>query len=72
MIKYINEKTNIRIVLSGEESDEIYGKYKYFRDTPSFYEFDKERRLITDLYMFYNLRTDRTVPSNGIEVRAPF
>jgi asparagine synthase (glutamine-hydrolysing) len=73
MAKYIRDNTNIKVLLSGEGSDEIHGSYRYFRDAPSVEAFDEERhRLLDELYMFDNLRTDRTMASCGLEVRVPF
>uniref|UniRef100_A0A6C0C8Q2 asparagine synthase (glutamine-hydrolyzing) n=1 Tax=viral metagenome TaxID=1070528 RepID=A0A6C0C8Q2_9ZZZZ len=73
MAKYISQKTDIRVVLSGEGSDEIHGSYRYFRDAPNGLEFHRETiRLLKELYMFDNLRTDRTMSGNGLEVRVPF
>lgn len=73
MAKYISENTNIKVLLSGEGSDEIHGSYRYFRDAPNTEEFHLESiRLLKELYMFDNLRTDRTMSGNGLEVRVPF
>lgn len=73
MAKVIKEKSNIRVLLSGEGSDEIHGSYRYFRDAPNSDEFHKETiRLLEELYMFDNLRTDRTMSNSGLEVRVPF
>ena len=73
MAKYINKHSNIRVLLSGEGSDEIHGSYRYFRDAPNPSEFHSETiRLLKELYMFDNLRTDRTMSRNGLEVRVPF
>lgn len=73
MAKYIRENTDIRALLSGEGSDEIHGSYRYFRDAPSAKEFNDECiRLLEELYLFDNLRTDRTMAGNGLEVRVPF
>jgi asparagine synthase (glutamine-hydrolysing) len=73
MAKYINENTNIKVLLSGEGSDEIHGSYRYFRDAPNMVEFHSESiRLLEELYMFDNLRTDRTMAAHGLEVRIPF
>lgn len=73
MAKYISQYTNIKVVLSGEGSDEIHGSYRYFRDAPNKKEFhDETVRLLEELYMFDNLRTDRTMSGNGLEVRVPF
>ena len=73
MAKYINENTNIRVLLSGEGSDEIHGSYRYFRDAPNAIEFHIETiRLLKELCYFDNQRTDRTMASNGLEVRVPF
>ncbi|AYV85840.1 MAG: glutamine-dependent asparagine synthetase [Satyrvirus sp.] len=73
MAKYIKENTDIRVLLSGEGSDEIHGSYRYFRDAPCKENFYLETiRLLKDLYMFDNLRTDRTMAAFGLEVRVPF
>lgn len=71
--KYISENTNIKVILSGEGSDEIHGSYRYFRDAPDEESFHSETiRLLSELYLFDNLRTDRTMASFGLEVRVPF
>ena len=73
MAKYISEKTNICVLLSGEGSDEIHGSYRYFRDAPSPLEFHSETiRLLKDLCYFDNQRTDRSMACWGLEVRVPF
>lgn len=73
MGQYIRTNTNIKVLLSGEGSDEIHGSYRYFRDAENPTEFHLEtQRLLRDLCFFDNLRTDRTMGSNGLEVRVPF
>lgn len=71
--KYISEKTSIKVLLSGEGSDEIHGSYRYFRNAPTSKQFyDETIRLTEELYMFDNLRTDRTMAGCGLEVRVPY
>jgi asparagine synthase (glutamine-hydrolysing) len=73
MAKYIKEKTNVRVLLSGEGSDEIHGSYRYFRNASNMKEFHWETiRLLEELYFFDNKRTDRSMAGNGLEVRIPF
>lgn len=73
MADYIMKNTSIRVLLSGEGSDELCGSYRYFRDAPNAVEFHWETvRLLQDLYCFDNLRTDRTMAHHGLEVRVPF
>lgn len=73
MAKYIRENTDIRVLLSGEGSDEIHSSYKYFRFAPNKYCLREEAvRLLKELQYFDNLRTDRTMASQGLEVRVPF
>ena len=73
MAKFISKNTNIRVLLSGEGSDEIHGSYRYFRDAPDMNSFHLDSiRLLEELYYFDNKRTDRTMAGNGLEVRIPF
>lgn len=73
LAKYVKENTDVKVLLSGEGSDEIHGSYKYFRKAPNEIEFEKETlRLLEELYMFDCLRTDRTVSGFNLEVRVPF
>ena len=71
--KYIKENTNVKVVISGEGSDEANGSYKYFLLAPNLSEFNSERnRLINDIYLFDGLRADRTISAHGLELRVPF
>lgn len=70
--KYIHEKTNIKVVLTGEVSDEIFG-YKYTDFAPNGAEFQKEAtKRIDELYMYDVLRADRCISAHSIEARVPF
>ena len=71
--KYIKENTDIRVILSGEGSDEIFGGYLYFHGCPNGEEFLSETgRLVRDVHMFDVLRADRTTAAHGLELRVPF
>ncbi len=73
LARYIAYSTNIRVLLCGEGSDEVNASYLYYHFTPSPHELAKDsERLIRDLYMFDNLRVDRTTAAFGLEVRLPF
>jgi asparagine synthase (glutamine-hydrolysing) len=71
--KYIRENTDVKVIMSGEGADELFGGYLYFHRSPSSQEFEKEsRRLLSDLYLYDVLRADRTTSAWGLEVRVPF
>lgn len=71
--KYISKHTDIRVIFSGEGSDELSGSYLYFYNAPSQEEFYKETlRLVKDLHYFDVLRCDKSTATNGLEVRVPF
>ena len=71
--KYIKENTDTTVLFSGEGSDELCQGYIYFHKAPSPDEGDKEsRRLLHDLYLYDNLRADRTTAAHGLELRVPF
>uniref|UniRef100_H2YGT0 Asparagine synthetase [glutamine-hydrolyzing] n=1 Tax=Ciona savignyi TaxID=51511 RepID=H2YGT0_CIOSA len=71
--RYISENTDTIVIMSGEGADELAQGYIYFHKQPSPQEGDIEsKRLLTDLYLFDVLRTDRSTAAHGLEVRAPF
>jgi asparagine synthase (glutamine-hydrolysing) len=71
--KYISENTTIKVLLSGEGSDEVNASYLYNRFAPSAEDLARDSaRLVDELYMFDNLRVDRTTAAFGLEVRVPF
>jgi asparagine synthase (glutamine-hydrolysing) len=68
----IHEQSDIRVILTGEISDEIFG-YKYTDFAPSPEEFQKESvKRVRELYMYDVLRADRCISANAIEARVPF
>ena len=72
LCKWIHENTNIRVLLTGEISDELFG-YKYTDFAPSAEEFQKEsEKRIRELHMYDVLRADRCISVNSLEARVPF
>lgn len=70
--KYIHENTDIRVLLTGEISDELFG-YKYTDFAPSAEEFQQEaQKRIRELHMYDVLRADRCISVNSLEARVPF
>ncbi|GLX81107.1 asparagine synthase B [Thalassotalea eurytherma] len=63
----------IKMVLSGEGADEIFGGYLYFHKAPNAQEFHEELlRKLDKLHMFDCLRANKSMSAWGIEARVPF
>lgn len=63
----------IKMVLSGEGSDEIFGGYLYFHKAPSAQDFHEETvRKLDKLHMYDCLRANKSLAAWGIEGRVPF
>ena len=72
LCKYIHENTDIRVLLTGEISDELFG-YKYTDFAPSAKAFQEEsEKRIRELHMYDVLRADRCISVNSLEARVPF
>lgn len=70
--KAIHEQTDIRVLLTGEISDELFG-YKYTDFAPSAEAFQQEaQKRIRELHMYDVLRADRCISVNSLEARVPF
>ena len=70
--KAIHSQSDIRVILTGEISDEIFG-YKYTDFAPSAEEFQKEaQKRIREIHMYDVLRADRCISVNSLEARVPF
>ena len=70
--KAIHERTDIRVLLTGEISDELFGyKYTDFAPSPEAFQQEAEKRL-KELYMYDVLRADRCISVNSMEARVPF
>jgi asparagine synthase (glutamine-hydrolysing) len=72
LCKAIHEQTDIRVLLTGEISDELFG-YKYTDFAPSAEAFQAEaQKRLRELHMYDVLRADRCISVNSLEARVPF
>ena len=72
LCKWIRENTDIRVILTGEISDELFG-YKYTDFAPSAQAFQEEaQKRIREIHMYDVLRADRCISVNSLEARVPF
>ena len=73
LAKKIRETSDCKVIFNGDGSDEVWGSYLYFYNSPSEVAYEDEcRRLLTDIHMFDVLRSDRSISSNGLEPRTPY
>ncbi|MDD7020413.1 MAG: asparagine synthase-related protein, partial [Hornefia butyriciproducens] len=70
--KKIHQTTDIRVLMTGEISDELFG-YKYTDFAPDAESFQQESvKRIHELHMYDVLRADRCISVNSMEGRVPF
>lgn len=70
--KAIHEQSDVRVLLTGEISDELFGyKYTDFAPSPEAFQREAEKR-IRELHMYDVLRADRCISANSLEARVPF
>lgn len=63
----------VKMVLSGEGADEVFGGYLYFHKAPNAQEFHEETvRKLSKLHMYDCLRANKSLAAWGIEGRVPF
>ncbi len=67
------KSTGVKMVLSGEGADEVFGGYLYFHKAPNAREFHAETvRKIQKLHMYDCLRANKSMAAWGVECRVPF
>jgi asparagine synthase (glutamine-hydrolysing) len=70
--KAIHQQTDVRVLLTGEISDELFGyKYTDFAPDAEAFQWEAQKR-IRELYMYDVLRADRCISVNSLEARVPF
>ena len=66
-------ENNIKVVITGEGADEIFGGYLYFHKAPNTKALHEETvRKLSQLHLFDCLRANKSMASWGVEARVPF
>lgn len=73
LLARVIKSMGIKMVLSGEGADEIFGGYLYFHKAPDAREFHEETvRKLGKLYLYDCLRANKSLSAWGVEGRVPF
>jgi asparagine synthase (glutamine-hydrolysing) len=73
LLARVIKSMGIKMVLSGEGADEIFGGYLYFHKAPDAKAFHEETvRKLSKLYMYDCLRANKSLSAWGVEGRVPF
>ncbi len=73
LLARVIKSMGVKMVLSGEGADEIFGGYLYFHKAPNAEEFHKETvRKLDKLHLYDCLRANKSLASWGVEGRVPF
>ena len=73
LLARVIKSIGIKMVLSGEGADEIFGGYLYFHKAPSARDFHEETvRKLSKLYLYDCLRANKSLCAWGVEGRVPF
>ena len=73
LLARVIKSMGIKMVLSGEGADEIFGGYLYFHKAPSPQAFHEETvRKLSKLYLYDCLRANKSLSAWGVEGRVPF
>lgn len=73
LLARVIKSMGIKMVLSGEGADEIFGGYLYFHKAPTAQAFHEETvRKISKLYLYDCLRANKSLAAWGVEGRVPF
>lgn len=73
MLARVIKSMGIKMVLTGEGADEIFGGYLYFHKAPNAEEFHKETlRKLSKLNLYDCLRANKSLAAWGVEGRVPF
>ena len=73
LLARVIKSMGIKMVLSGEGADEIFGGYLYFHKAPSVKAFHEETvRKLSKLYLYDCLRANKSLSAWGVEGRVPF
>lgn len=73
LLARVIKSMGIKMVLSGEGSDELFGGYLYFHKAPNAKEFHEETvRKLSKLHLYDCLRANKSLAAWGIEGRVPF
>lgn len=73
LLARVIKSMGIKMVLSGEGADELFGGYLYFHKAPNAQEFHEETvRKLKKLYLYDCLRANKSLAAWGVEGRVPF
>ena len=73
LLARVIKSMGIKMVLSGEGSDELFGGYLYFHKAPNAKEFHEELvRKMSKLHLYDCLRANKSLMAGGVEGRVPF